>query len=89
MDYCLYTFASSSEAMKSEILLEKNKISCRLVPLLAEIDASCGLALRFNIEDYKKVEDLFVAENFPYEGRYVLSYVDGQRKPEVKNYDLS
>ncbi|MDO5027880.1 MAG: DUF3343 domain-containing protein [Bacillota bacterium] len=89
MDYCLYTFSSSSQAMKAEMLLQEAKIKARLVPLLPEIDAGCGLALRFSIEDYKEVDKIFSEKNFAYENRYVLTYVEGKRKPEVKNYDLS
>lgn len=89
MDYCLYTFSSSSQAMQAEMLVEGANIKCRLVPLLPEIDAGCGLALRFPIEDYKKVSDLFSKRGFAYENRYILSYPQGARKPEVKKYDLS
>lgn len=89
MDYVLYTFQSSSQAMKSEMLLEEKNIKCRLVPLLPEIDAGCGLALRFSIDFYKEVEELFEQNNFSYQERYILTYTENNKKPEVKKYDLS
>lgn len=89
MDYVIYTFHSSSQAMQSEMLMESNNIKCRLVPLLPEIDAGCGLALRFSIDYYKEVEKIFLDNNFNYQDRYLLSYPQDSRKPVVKKYDLS
>lgn len=89
MDYVIYTFHSSVQAMKSELILESEAITCRLVPLLPEIDAGCGLALRFNIEDSLKVEKIFKEKKFKYQERYILTYVKNRRKPVVKEYDIS
>lgn len=89
MNYVLYTFQSSSQAMKAEMLLENNNIKCRLVPLLPKIDAGCGLALRFSISFYKQVDALFLKDEFIYQNRYIVSYSENRRKPEVREYDLS
>lgn len=89
MEYVIYTFHSSSQAMQSEMILEDRNIKARLVPLLPEIDAGCGLALRFDISFYKEVEEIFKEKNFEYQDRYILKYAKNKRKPVVKNYDLS
>lgn len=88
MIYVLYTFDSSSAAMQSEIILEEEKIPARLVPLLPEIDAGCGMALRFDLKYKKQVEEIFAEKNFDYKERYLLEYSQDQRKPKVKAYDL-
>lgn len=88
MEYILYTFDSTTEAMKSEIALENKKIKARLVPLLPEIDAGCGLALRFSKNFYKEVEDIFKSDDLSFKERYILNYEDGSRKAKVIKYDL-
>lgn len=88
MIYVLYTFDSSSAAMQSEIILEDKKIPARLVPLLPEIDAGCGMALRFDLKYKKEVEEIFSKINFDYKEKYLLEYTVDDRKPKVKNYDL-
>lgn len=89
MNYIIYTFRSSAQAMKSELLLESQGLKARLVPLLPEIDAGCGLVLRFPFENAKEVENIFNLNNFEYQERYILLYEDDKRKPVVKKYDLS
>lgn len=88
MEYVLYTFDSTSEAMKSEMALAENKTPARLVPLLPEIDAGCGLALRSDKNFYKEVENIFKSNNLSYKDRYILVYEDKSRKAKVKKYDL-
>ncbi|MDY3005695.1 DUF3343 domain-containing protein [Anaerococcus porci] len=87
MDYIIYTFDSSNIAYLALDLIEKNSVRARLVPLLAEIDAGCGLCLRFEEKDREKVENIIEKSSLLYKERYRLIYKD--RKPEVLNYDLS
>lgn len=87
MDFIIYTFKSSNMAYLALSIVEENSIRARLVPLLPEIDAGCGLCLRFEEENKKKVEDIINESSLVYENRYRLHYND--RKPEVLAYDLS
>lgn len=87
--YVLYTFHTTSKAMESEILLEKKNIKSRLVPLLPEIDAGCGLALRFSIDYKDEVENLFEKMNLKFQDRFILIYEENKRKPKVIDYDIS
>lgn len=75
--------------MESEIEIKNLGVKARLVPLLAEIDAGCGLALRFPFEDGKKVEKFYNENKLPFKERYLIEYEEGKRKPKVKKYDLS
>lgn len=70
------------------MVIKENKIPARLVPLLPEIDAGCGLALRSEKKFYKEVENIFKSNNLSYEDRYILVYEDKIRKVKVKKYDL-
>lgn len=88
MEYVLYTFESTSHAMEAEIALDKENLKARLVPLLPEIDAGCGLALRFEKSLYKKVENIFNEKNLSYQERYILLYKNNERRPKVLTYDL-
>lgn len=88
MDYVIYTFSSTNEAFLSESLVKNANIKARLAPLPSEIDASCGLCLRFEKKYYKEVAEIFEKENFAYQGRYILSYKDDERKAKVLKYDL-
>ena len=45
MDYCLITFSSSSGAIQAQRAL-KGRLSFQTMPVLREISASCGIALR-------------------------------------------
>lgn len=88
MEYVIYTFASTSDAMLSEMAVERENIKARLVPLLPEIDAGCGLALRFEKKFYMEVERIFKNQNLNYEEKYILVYEENERKPKVLDYDL-
>lgn len=50
-EYIVFAFDSTHEAIKSEKVLEKNKIDGRLIPLPPEISAGCGLSMRIKPED--------------------------------------
>ena len=84
MEYVIYTFKSSNLAYLALSKVESENIRARLVPLLPEIDAGCGLCLR-----YEKVKEIFSKNKLDFEEKYLLIYKENKRKPEVKAYDLS
>ena len=45
MDYCLIAFSSSSGAIQAQRVL-KGHVAFQTMPVLREISASCGIALR-------------------------------------------
>lgn len=53
--FCLFTFSSTSQALKAEKVLKSFQADFLLIPTLREISASCGLSVRFapeNLEHY-------------------------------------
>lgn len=89
MEYVIYTFKSSNLAYLALSKVENENIRARLVPLLPEIDAGCGLCLRYEKEFDEKVKEIFSKYKLDFEEKYLLIYKENDRKPEVKAYDLS
>ncbi|WP_270596044.1 DUF3343 domain-containing protein [Anaerococcus vaginalis] len=89
MEYVIYTFKSSNLAYLALSKVENENIRARLVPLLPEIDAGCGLCLRYEKNFDEKVREIFSKYKLDFEEKFVLIYKENDRKPEVKAYDLS
>ncbi|MFR4763818.1 MAG: DUF3343 domain-containing protein [Anaerococcus obesiensis] len=89
MEYVIYTFKSSNLAYLALSKVESENIRARLVPLLPEIDAGCGLCLRYEKNFDEKVREIFSKYKLDFEEKFVLIYKENDRKPEVKAYDLS
>lgn len=89
MEYVIYTFKSSNLAYLALSKVENENIRARLVPLLPEIDAGCGLCLRYEKNFDEKVKEVFSKYKLDFEEKYLLIYKENERKPEVKAYDLS
>ncbi len=89
MEYVIYTFKSSNLAYLVLSKVESENIRARLVPLLPEIDAGCGLCLRYEKKFDEKVKEIFSKNRLDFEEKYLLIYKENKRKPEVKAYDLS
>lgn len=89
MEYIIYTFKSSNLAYLALSKVESENVRARLVPLLPEIDAGCGLCLRYEKKFDEKVKEIFSKNRLDFEEKYLLIYKENKRKPEVKAYDLS
>ena len=89
MEYVIYTFKSSNLAYLALSKVESENIRARLVPLLPEIDAGCGLCLRYEKNFDERVKEIFSKYKLDFEEKYLLIYKENKRKPEVKAYDLS
>ena len=89
MEYVIYTFKSSNLAYLALSKVENEDIRARLVPLLPEIDAGCGLCLRYEKIFDEKVKEIFLKNKLDFDEKYLLIYKKNERKPEVTVYDLS
>lgn len=52
------TFDSTHYALKFEKTLKENNITLVVLPVPREISASCGLAVKFSIDDFDQVKEL-------------------------------
>ncbi|WP_243342534.1 DUF3343 domain-containing protein [Anaerococcus sp. AGMB09787] len=87
-EYLLITFDSTTDAMVSETKVNEAGIKARLVPLLPEIDAGCGLALRVKRDEDERLMEILRGKDLPFKDCYILIYRKNERHPEVKAYDL-
>ena len=65
MEYVIYTFKSSNLAYLALSKVESENIRARLVPLLPEIDAGCGLCLRYEKKFDEKVKQAWFWRKIP------------------------
>jgi hypothetical protein len=55
------TFDNTHHALRFEKTLKENAIKLTIMPVPREVSASCGLSVKFNLEEFHRVKTL--AEN--------------------------
>ena len=55
--YYLYTFESTHGAIAAQKLL-KDRMQATIMPVLREINASCGISVRIPVEGYEESEEI-------------------------------
>lgn len=78
--YYLYTFESTHGAIASHKLL-KDKMNAVIMPVLREINASCGMAVKVMPADYEKSLELMTRDM---EGDFSLYFVDDGTITQLK-----
>jgi hypothetical protein len=76
--YGLYTFDTTSHALKAEKVLKKSQARFIIIPTLREISASCGLSIKFRLEDQAELSQIFTAEQLHYDGLYQVEKKNGR-----------
>ena len=66
-------FPSVSHCMRAESLLLGAGLRCKLIPVPRELSSDCGVALRFDRRDQRKVQGLLEEAGLEYEGVYELA----------------
>lgn len=69
LKYYLFTFESSNRAMKAELAVN-DMDGVRLIPLLPEISAGCGLMMKCEVEKFDEVKNIFIKNNIEIAGIY-------------------
>lgn len=57
-EFGVITFKSTNYAMKSELAFKNEKIKFRTIPTPREITHSCGLAIKFDLEDVNWAKEI-------------------------------
>jgi len=52
--YCLFTFKSTTHALKAEKILLANSADFIIMPTLREITASCGLSVKMDNKNWRR-----------------------------------
>ena len=71
-EFNVISFESTHMAIKSEKLLLDIGLNIRIIPVPREITASCGLALKINIDDFIEVKKLLEKNKIDFLGVYIV-----------------
>jgi hypothetical protein len=71
-NYCVFTFASTSYALKAEKTLKAVNAEFVLAPTLREISTSCGLSVKFRPENYDYYRQVLDDNRVSIEGAYKI-----------------
>jgi hypothetical protein len=61
-DYLVMLFPAVSYVLKAEKILNREKISHKLIPIPKYIDSDCGVCLRFRPEVREKIETVLAGK---------------------------
>ncbi len=64
------TFNSTHHAIKGESIFKSKEIAFKTIPTPREITLSCGLSIRFDINDLEKVKNLIESNELSIKGIY-------------------
>lgn len=73
------TFDTTHNALRFEKSLKENEIKLTVMPVPREISASCGLAVKFLLEDYHKIKTLAKNNEIVVKSYYEISIENGKR----------
>lgn len=82
-EYYIIAFNSTNQAILSEKLLIDKNIDVKIIPLPADITASCGLSLKIEISELKKVSNLLTQNNIVFDIYFVIK---DRFKKNIKKY---
>ncbi|NLU49427.1 MAG: DUF3343 domain-containing protein [Syntrophomonadaceae bacterium] len=71
-DYCVITFASTSQALKAEKVMKEAGAIFLTMPTPREVSASCGLALKVQPERVEEYHQLLVGRQVAIDGVFHL-----------------
>ncbi|CCQ98262.1 conserved hypothetical protein [[Clostridium] ultunense Esp] len=79
------TFKSTHYAIKGDIIFKKEDIKYRTIPTPREITRSCGLAIKFDLEDIGLIKDIIRENQLDIDGIFKLIKNDNGYKAEKIN----
>ena len=69
-EFGVVTFESTHHAIKTEGILKENEIPFKTIPTPREITLSCGLSIRFSLDDMEMVKALVENNTLAIKGVY-------------------
>lgn len=75
--YYIITFASSTFAMSAKFILS-SETGFRIIPLPTEIDASCGLCLKIEYDQFENIYQKIIENKIEFE-RVFICELDEER----------
>lgn len=71
-EFYLFTFASTSQALKGESILKAQQAEFIMIPTLREISSSCGLSIKIRPEDLENYKQIFLQHRVKVEKYYYI-----------------
>jgi hypothetical protein len=84
-DYGVFTFVSTSQALKAERVLKDASADFLTIPTPREISTSCGLAVKIACGDLRSCWETLVNNKVQIDGAYLVKKVDGIAQMERLN----
>jgi len=84
-DYSVFTFGSTSQALKAERVLKVAAADFLIMPTPREISTSCGLAVKVAPADQGSCHHLLLSHNVQVESVYRVAEKDGKTRSERVN----
>ena len=79
-DFGVVTFESTHHAINGEKIFKEYDIIFKTIPTPREISLSCGLSIRFNLNDVDRVIELYYNNTLAIKGVYSFTNEDMVRK---------
>jgi len=73
--FYVVTFQSTHHAIKGEKYFKESNLAIKTIPTPREITASCGLSIKFSMEDIKTIEEIIKAQDLSIEGIYEIEKI--------------
>lgn len=77
-EYLLFTFISTSHALKAEKILKNHGAEFIMIPTLREISSSCGLSIKINPDNLEEYRAVLHDNNVTVEQTYHVKKTDGK-----------
>lgn len=74
------TFDNTHHALRFEKTLKENQIKLTVMPVPREVSASCGLSVKFSIDDYSGIKELTSREEILVKKFYEILLEEGKRR---------
>jgi len=84
-DYSVFTFRSTSQALKAERVLKVAAADFLIMPTPREISTSCGLAVKVAPADQVSTHYLLNSQKVQVEAVYRVAEIDGKTRSERVN----
>ncbi len=79
-DYGVFTFISTSHALKAERVLKNDSAEFLMIPTPRQISTSCGLAVKVREADLDSARHFLLNNQVKIEGIYQVQNIAGQTK---------
>ena len=81
----IISFNSTHQTIKCDKIFGKNEMDYAVLPTPREITQSCGISIKFSIENIDNVKEIIDENQIEYKGMYKIFKQDGKKKVEEIN----